>query len=55
MPRVESWDEPMKGLHVRRITVTTSRAEIVQRIKAVPTFRHKRLIAKAWRRDNATL
>jgi len=53
MPRLETWDEPIKGLHIRHIKVTTSRAEIVQRIKAVNRFKHKRMIAKAWKRDEA--
>jgi len=55
MPRVVGWKKMACGAFLRTIVVTTTREEVVQRINAVPTFRHKRFIAEQWRKENDTI
>ena len=50
MPRVINWTRMSCGAVIRTVTVTWNREETLARLMAVPTFKHKRMIAKAWKR-----
>ena len=52
MPRVIGWKRILNGAMLRTITVTWSRDEVLARVMAVPTFKHKRLIVKDWRAND---
>lgn len=47
MPRIETFRTLKCGAKVREITVTWNRDEVLARVKAVNTFKHKRLIVRS--------
>lgn len=50
MPRVISWDEPIKGLHIRKVSHFKTKEEWRARYKLMVTPIQKRFILRAYRK-----
>ncbi len=50
MPRVISWYEPIKGLHIRKVTITVTKDDWKKRYAMMNTKLQKCSVVKAYRK-----